>query len=315
MDEFTTVLFALLPVLSIVVLGFLVRRVNWLTAEADSSMLRVLVNLLVPCFFLDSLLGNAALERAENVFYPPLVGFLTVTFGAVIAFLFAKLAGLKDLRSRRTFGFATGIYNYGYVPLPLAALLFDRETTGVLVVHNMGVELALWTVGLMMIAGVPLRQSWRKALNPPLVTIVVALTINGLGWTGLVPEFVKTAYHLLGQCAIPMGLVLIGATVADFLPEFRPGSSARLMSVSCLIRLGMLPVLFLLLARFGPFSDELKRVIILQAAMPAAVFPIVMAKHYGGDTGIALRVVLATSAVSLLTIPLWIHWGLAFVGL
>jgi len=74
--------------------------------------------------------------------------------------------------------------------------------------------------------------------------------------------------------------------------------------VSCALRLGILPVLFLLLAKYLPCSLELKRVITIQAAMAAAVFPIVMAKHYGGDPATALRVVLGTSLVGLVTIPL-----------
>ena len=52
-----------------------------------------------------------------------------------------------------------------------------------------------------------------------------------------------------------------------------------------------------------------------QAAMSAAVFPIVMAKHYGGDPATALRVVLGTSLVGLVTIPLWLRVGMKFVGL
>ena len=48
--------------------------------------------------------------------------------------------------------------------------------------------------------------------------------------------------------------------------------------------------------------------------MPAAVVPIVMARHYGGDPALALRIVLSTSVVSLVTTPLWIRFGLKFVG-
>ena len=46
-------------------------------------------------------------------------------------------------------------------------------------------------------------------------------------------------------------------------------------------------LLFLVLARYLPCPVELKRVILLQAAMPAAVFPIVIGKVYGGDTATA----------------------------
>jgi malate permease and related proteins len=56
-------------------------------------------------------------------------------------------------------------------------------------------------------------------------------------------------------------------------------------------------------------------VLVLEAAMASAVFPIAMAKHYGGDPATALRVVLSTSLVGFMTIPLWIRFGLSFVGL
>jgi malate permease and related proteins len=82
-----------------------------------------------------------------------------------------------------------------------------------------------------------------------------------------------------------------------------------------LLRLGVLPFLFLLVARYLPCSTELKQVIVLEAAMPAAVFPIVISKHYGGDVNTALRVVLSTSVAGLITIPLWIRFGMKFVGL
>lgn len=315
MDEFKTALAAVLPVFTIIGLGFLFRRINWLTAEADTSLLRVLINLLVPCFFLSSILGNTALRQVNNILLPPLVGFGTVALGIWICFLLRKLTGLKTPSERRTFAFLSGTYNYGYVPIPLALSLFGNETVGVLIVHNLGVDIALWTIGLTMLGGLKLKDAWRHLLTAPLITIVIGLLLNLSGAAPHVPAFLMTTFQMLGGCAIPVGILLIGATVADLLPEFHPGRGARVMVMSCLLRLGLLPVLFLMLAKWGPFSIELRHVILLQAAMPAAVFPIIMAKHYGGDTSTALRVAIATSLVSLLTIPLWIRIGMKFLEL
>lgn len=314
MIGFPTVLAAVLPVFSIAGLGFLIRRLNWLTGEADASLLRVLINVLVPCFFLDSILGNVALRHASNVLIPPLIGFGTVALGTWLSFLARKLTGLKTPAERRTFAFLTGTYNYGYVPLPLALSLFGKETAGVLIVHNLGVEIALWTIGLTLLGGLKIKESWRRMITPPLVTIIVAISLNASGAGEQVPVFLTRTFRMIGQCAIPVGILLIGATVADLLPEFRPGKGARVMALSCVLRLGILPVLFLLLARLAPVSVELKRVILLQAAMPAAVFPIIMARHYGGHTPTALRVVIATSVVSLVTIPFWLRTGMTFLG-
>jgi hypothetical protein len=46
--------------------------------------------------------------------------------------------------------------------------------------------------------------------------------------------------------------------------------------------------------------------------MPAATFPIVLARHYGGDPGVGVRVALGPAVVSLVTIPLWVPAGMLF---
>ncbi|MCE2828062.1 MAG: AEC family transporter, partial [Verrucomicrobium sp.] len=60
---------------------------------------------------------------------------------------------------------------------------------------------------------------------------------------------------------------------------------------------------------------ELKRVLVVQAAMPAGVFPIVLSRLYGGDPATAVRIVAGTTLLSLVTIPLWIRWGLSWLDL
>jgi hypothetical protein len=102
--------------------------------------------------------------------------------------------------------------------------------------------------------------------------------------------------------------------LADDLKAFHSASGWRVMGTATLLRIGVLPLLFIVAAKYLPATVELKRVIVLQAAMPAAIFPIAMTRHYGGDAVTAMRVVFATSLVSLVTIPLWIRFGLEFVG-
>jgi predicted permease len=58
-------------------------------------------------------------------------------------------------------------------------------------------------------------------------------------------------------------------------------------------------------------SLELKQVILIQAAMPAGILPIVLARHYGGDASVAVKVVLVTTLCSIVTMPFWIRIGLS----
>ncbi len=162
MSEFLTVLYAVLSVFVVVGSGVAMRSLNWLTEASDTSLLRVTINLLVPCLILDSILGNQALDKPENIFIPPLIGFGTVVLGLAVAEVMQHLTGLESVKSRRTFVFAIAVYNYGYIPLPLVLLLFDRETAGVLFVHNVGVDVAIWTLGLARLNGKHIDRNIRK---------------------------------------------------------------------------------------------------------------------------------------------------------
>jgi predicted permease len=314
-QAFTTVLGAVLPVVTIALAGVALRKANWLTEDADASLLKVTINLLSPCLILDSILGNKALQQPGNVLLAPLIGYATVAAGIAFAMLFRRAAGAKDPLEGRTFAFTVGVYNYGYIAIPLGMLLFDRETVGVLFVHNVGTEFAFWTIGLVMLGGANAGAGWHKLLSPPVLAIPVALGINFAGGKALLPEFVVTTAHLLAQCAIPLGVILVGAMIADEFHEFHAAGSLRMIAVASVLRLGVLPLAFLLLAKWLPCSVELKRVMMLQAAMPSAVFPIILAKHYGGDVAAAVRISLGSTLVAVVTIPLWLRIGARILGI
>src|SRR5215207_3184047 len=70
LSEFLTVLTAVLPIFCIAGAGVLLRQLNWLTADADASLLRVTVNVLTPCLIFDSILGNRALAQPGNIWLP-----------------------------------------------------------------------------------------------------------------------------------------------------------------------------------------------------------------------------------------------------
>jgi len=304
------------PVYLIILVGFTVRRLGWLTTEADESLLRLVVNLLIPCLVLDSVLGNPSLARLENLLLPPLLGFASVVLGFAIARVTSPLLPGSDQRTRRTFAFTTGIYNYGYLAIPLVVAMFDRSTLGVLFTFNLGVEIAFWTVGLLVLTGNDSGGNpWKKIINPPILAIIGAVVLNLFTRTEWHPHFLLSGVHSIGAIAIPLALLLTGATVADWIGTVKDGFRTSIVVLSTVLRLGLLPMLFLLAARWLPLSEELKRVIVVQAAMPAGMLPVVIARRFGGDPGAALQVVLGTSILGLLTIPFWIRFGLPFVGL
>lgn len=313
MSETARLLQIVLPVFLIIGVGYAMRRARILTEEADQSLIGVVVKLFIPCLALDVIIGNEALIRPANLFLPPAMGFLSVAVGLFISRLAAGFF-LQGDATRRTFACTAGLQNYGYIPLPLCLALFNRDVVGVLFAFNMGVEVAMWSIAVATVSG---RQAgkrwWAPLLNPPIFAVLAGIALNLLGGSRWIPSSITTAWHMLGLCAVPLGLMLTGALLADHATAhvLRKGWSTVLLGIG--VRLGILPVILLTLAFFLPFDPALRAVLIVQAAMPSAVFPIVLAKIHDGDMPTALRVVLGTSLAGLVTIPLWLMFGLRLI--
>jgi predicted permease len=336
MTSYWNLLQLVLPVFAVMGIGVALRRADWLNAAADASLLKLVVNLLYPALIFENVHANSALREAGNLAWAPLVGFGTIAGGIALCYYAARVLGLGGVgagpagggraapasglptgagKSCRTFAFTVGIYNYAYITVPLMAALFGRESLGVLFAHNVGVEAAIWTVGVLVLAGHSLREGWRQLYSPPVLALVLAVGVNLSGLGGHIPEVVLGVIRTLAACAIPLGLLLSGATMAEHLFT-RPADLIewRTSLAAVGLRLGVLSGVFLLLAKFGPFSPELKHVILVQATMPAAFLPLVIVKHYEGDSLTALRSVLATVVASIVLMPLWLKWGLAWLG-
>jgi malate permease and related proteins len=304
----------ILPVFALIGAGVALRRFHLVEGAAETSMLRLVVYVCMPCLLFDTIIGNPALRDPGNLLLPPLAGFVTTAGGFGVAYLIARWMGLEKGTGLRTFALSAGICNYSYLPLPIVGGLWGARAQGVVFVHNMGVELALWSVGLLVLSGAPSGGGWRRLVTPMLVVLVLSVAVNQAGLGRHVPGFIATVAHSLGVCAIPLGLLMTGTNLAEYLDEPARLLHRNVAIGACVVRLGILPVLMLCLARLLPCTDDLKRVLVVEAAMPAAVFPIIMARYFGGQPLTAVQVVLSTTAAGIVACPLWIRAGLAWVG-
>jgi predicted permease len=301
------------PVFLTLAMGFVLRRVRWLEPAADASLLRLGVYVLYPALIADTIIGNATLAKIGNVLLPAALGSGTVFAGFLAAALGAWVLRLRWPQPARTFAFTTGLFNYGFIPIPLISALFDRATLGVLFTYNLGVECAMWSVGVALLSGERRRGGWRSALNPPIIAIIVSLVLNAIGFNP--PPVARTTLQWLGRCAIPIQIILTGIALADLMRRGEKQIAWRGVAGSNLLRLAVLPLGMLALARALGGQPELQRIAVVQAAMPCAMIPVVLAKHYRADSDLAAWIVASTTILGLFTIPLWLRVGFWWVGL
>ena len=323
-ESWLSALSAALTVFTVVSLGVAARWFGVLTKESDESLLKLVIRVMLPCLIFSVITGRQDIfVNTSDLLLPPVVGFCSIALGLFLAGVFAsfgpKITGLQTVEQRRTFAFTVGIFNYGYLAIPLLTMLYDESALAVLFLHNMGVEIAFWTIGIIVITGQMDRRWWRHVINPPSITILVSLVLGSLGVTEYFPNFFNQSVKWVGDATIPVAMIIVGASIADELEastrglHWRDGFKQLFWAVG--LRLGLIPLGMLMIGwLIGP-SEGLKSVISVEAAMPSAVFSIVIARHYGGDPPTAVRIVLVTSLLSLATIPLWLFIGRMVLGI
>lgn len=310
--EYLSILSVAVPVYLTMAAGALARRTGLLRVEADVSLMKLSVMMLTPALIIERVVGNPAVMRLPPVLVAAGLGYGLVALGIALTYFLAPLIGLKKGEGRRTFSVACGLQNYGFVAIPIVTALFpDKGTLGVLFTFTLGVELACWTAGVGLLTGLN-KAPWRLALNAPVITILISLVLNFTGLHAHVPQIAHKTFTMLGACAVPLAVLLIGASIADLWGQ--DAMQWKVAVVSPILRLGIIPIAFLAVACYLPISLELKRVIVVQGAMPSAVFNIMIARLYGGHASTAVQVVMATTLVSCVTTPLVIAWGLKLVG-
>jgi len=316
MQEFIEIASPVCGVYLVIAVGALARRLGWLTSQADRTLASLTGNVLIPALFFERILGSDQFSSLSQTWLPPTIGFASTTLGYLLGAAFVRLfgpaIGLVSAAQQRAFVACVGICNYGYIPLPLAEQLFPSAVVP-LMVHNVGVDVALWSVGILVLSG-QLRSFRRILFSPPLLAVVIAVGLKQFGAAPFVPEPVLQMSRSLGVCAIPMGLVLSGAIIIDHWRFVSAGQGVPTFVCGVALRQGILPILMLMFAKTALSNRDLATVVMLQASMPAATFPLVLVHLYQQDVATALRVVLGTSVVAILTIPLWIAVGRWWLG-
>lgn len=312
MVSISAILASVLPVFVVITAGGIFFRRGWINEETETGMMKLGINLLAPCLILSLVPGNPALETFSNTAWAIGVGFVVILCGFAIAYVVGLCSRMRRGTGLRTFTISSGIQNYGFFALPILIDLFPGNPgpAGLCFILGIGIDLAIWTVGIAILTG---KAGLRALVNGPFIAVIGALILNYTGLYRQIPGVVNTSINMLGACAVPMALFMIGSTMGRLFRDGIKEELFRVATASIITRLGLHAALLLAAAILLPISMDLRRLLVVQAAMPSAVFPIVLSRLFGGQPRVATQVVLATALASLITTPLVIAWGLSRV--
>lgn len=313
----TVIIAAMVPPIGLIALGFFLRRMFKFDEPFWRETERLTYYLLLPALFMTSLAK---------------VDFNAVPIGRMAAVLALASFGSAavGLMSRRLYridgpGFTSAFQGTvrfnNYVGAVIASALFGSEGLALAALCNAvlvpivnvfsTLALAKWGTGEFHGWGIV------KAVvtNPLIGACVIGIGLNFLGqtppgelllgWpaTALVIKLIGTVLSTVGQAALPIGLLCVGAGLQR--ADATSGTN-RTLATSAVIRLTIVPAIAFGLAHLIGLSGPAAVVAVLFQALPTASSAYVLARRLGGDAPLAAAIIAAQTVVAMATLPVWL---------
>jgi predicted permease len=294
-----TVLPTVVPAFLIIFIGYMLGKHN----QYDTKLLTdITIYVTLPCLILASLAGKWDTTFLLQEFAMIGAGALIVILGLGVAvFLYLKLARQEHLR---IFYPSVMFLNAGNLALSLNLFAYGED--GFL----RGMLFQVVNTSLMYSLGVYLVSKERNLASIFRIPFIYAAAAGVVLWAFHIelPPIVMRPIAFLGDAALPILLLMLGYE----LNQVR-AAHFKLAMVGSLMRiLGgfVLAAVFVLLLRaVGLTGDALSsKILIFNAAMPAAVGAFVLGKKFKADPDIAASIVLYTTLMGLVTIPVSLWW-------
>lgn len=294
---------AVLPMCLIMALGYGTRRLGWIRREEISAINKIAFRIFLPCL----LYYNVYCSDLSGSFDPLLmayaVGGVLLTFGLSLGYtlLTEKLPERRGVMIQGMFR-----SNYVIMGIPVATALLGADqlgTVSILIAVVVPLFNMLSVIVLEVFRGQkpkPLHILGQIAKNPLVIGSVLGILTLAAGIR--LPHILEQTIQNISAIASPLQLFLLGAFFQfSGLKTYR----RELVTVSA-AKLIVAPGLFLGLGALLGFRGVAFVSLIGVFASPTAVNSFTMAQQMGGDAELAGDIVVTTSAVSILTMFLWI---------
>lgn len=295
---FTEILTVIAPVGVLAAIGFAWDRKG---LPFDTNMVAYLVtNLGAPCLIVSTLLANR--PDLDVIAGMALAALMVVAVVALIAGVGLHLTG----QSLKVYLPALTFPNSGNIGIPLCLFAFGDDGLALSVSFFSVMALTQFTLGISIAAG---RMSAAAVFGNPVMWAAV-LSFVLLVADAELPRWISGSVDTLAGMVIPLMLMSLGISLSRLKPN-------------ALMRSTIYSVLRLLLG-FGAgvcvawmmdLDGVARAAVIIQAAMPTAVFNYLFAVRYDNQPSEVAGIVVVSTVLSFLTLPLLLAYVLSGPGL
>lgn len=305
---FLDIILIILPVFLIIAAGALASRFGLFTRDLIEGLAVFAQSIAIPCLLFRTM---AQIDLAQSFDTSLIVSFY---LAAAICFLIAAYSGRLLFGSNPgrsvALGFSSMYTNALLLGLPITAIAFGPGATAnnfaiiafqAPICYLIGVTaMEIANSGdrsLVQTAGITILRILRQ---PHIFSLMAGLAVNLLALP--LPVFVSDPLDMLGDAALPVALFSLGG----ILTRYSLRGSWKETTLAVAIALLVNPALTLLFGQWFHLSEAALNSAVITAAMAPGVNTYMFANIYRTARDVTASAIVAGTAASLLTTPVWI---------
>ncbi|MBM6614503.1 AEC family transporter [Desemzia sp. RIT804] len=283
--------------------GYFLMKKNVLTSEGTQQIAGILTKYITPIILI-----NSFTQKFES----NQINLLLLTMGVSLLLLISRafLNQFLFKKDQRIDKFAATFSNSNFMGIPLVMSVLGYEgvffMTGYMVVSTT----FQWTYGIYTVTGDKRMVQLRNALlNPAFIGLYVGLFFY-LTQIPL-PYVVSQTFNSLSSLNTPLAMILLGSYIANSHLWDIFNSKAAYWTTA--LRLILYPLVGTLILQLLPLDNYLiLMVLTIASAAPSAINTALFSQIYGGDYQYGARIVILSTLLSIITLPINITIANAF---
>ncbi len=292
---------AVLTLLFMVLVGYFIKKVNFISDTATKQLSTLVVNVGQPF-----MMGGALLK---NEYSPELLktGFIVILLGlaihiilALFAYSTAKLWREPD--ERKIMEFSMIFANCAFIGFPILEAAFGDKGLFYGSFYVISFNIFMWSYGMIILGRKrsdirisPLKMVLNYGTTPCLIGLAIYI------WQLDLPAFFLSGASYIGSICTPLSTFVIGALLAA-MPIKEIFGSLKIYLFS-FFKLICLPMIVVLIARLVGLDSELVYLAAIMTALPTAANTAMFAELYDIKPKLAAHAVGVSSLLAPVAIP------------
>jgi predicted permease len=285
----------------IILLGYLCRRTNVVTASDGEGLARIIFNITLPALIITTF------STIQMDFSLILMTMFSLLYGLLMTAIGLYVFKKDDRRTRGMLSMVLPGFNIGLFAYPLVEAIWGQEGLKYFGMFDVGNSLVIFIVCYLIashFSGEANRFTVRSAMNRlvrsiPLVTYVLVFCAAVADWK--FPAFLLDMTQILAKANMPLSLLLLGMHLSFSFEADYWRNIWRILAIRYLCGLTIGGIIFYWL----PVSDMIRYTCLIGFTLPVGMAAIPFAVEFGYDHQFVGTVANLTILISFLLI-----WGL-----